>query len=157
MKRVLVFACLLLIGCEDNINNLQPPDELKKSTESVRKEYLGKEFKLKIGEEVILPKESLRIKFVSVPEDSRCPLAVNCFWSGNAKTVLEYQKDANPPVSASLNTNLKPDKLRYQNYLITLKKLEPYPVEPGPISQTEYTATILVKKITNGSKEIGDM
>jgi hypothetical protein len=156
MKKLVAFAFLLLIGCEDSMNTIQSPEELKKPPESVSKAWVGKEFKLKVGEEVILLKENLRIKFISVPEDSRCPLNVDCFWSGNAKIVLEYRKDSNPSVPDTLNTHIQPHKSKYLNYIIILKNLEPYPVEPEQIPQEEYTATILVKKIKDKMKPVTD-
>jgi hypothetical protein len=152
MKKLLALVCLLLIGCEDNINTLQTSEELNKSPQPISKVWVGKEFNLKVGEEVILQKENLRIKFNSVPEDSRCPVNFDCFWSGNAQVVLEYQKGSNPPIEASLNTHVKPHKSRYLKYLFILKNLEPYPVDAVQIPLEEYTATILVKKIAGSTK-----
>jgi hypothetical protein len=140
-----------LVGCEDNINTFQLNEELKKTNQSV---WVGREFKLKVGEEVFLRKENLKIKFVSVPEDSRCPINVDCFWSGNARVALTYQKNLNQSVNDTLNTNLQPHVSRYLRYRIILKDLEPYPTSTGPLppDEEEYIATILVKKIMNSSK-----
>jgi len=149
MKKLLVFICLLLVGCEDNINTFQLNEELKKTNQSV---WVGREFKLKVGEEVFLRKENLKIKFVSVPEDSRCPVNVDCFWSGNAKVALTYQKNLNRAVNDTLNTHLQPHASRYLRYRIILKDLEPYPIEAEPIPPGEYIATILVKKNVNSPK-----
>ena len=149
MKKLLVFICLLLVGCEDNINTFQLNEELKKTNQSV---WVGREFKLKVGEEVFLRKENLRIKFVSVPEDSRCPIDVICFWSGNAKVVFTYQKNLTPLVNDTLNTHLQPHASQYLRYQIFLKDLEPYPMEAVPIPPGEYIATILFKKTISSPK-----
>ena len=112
----------------------------------VNKCWVGKEFKLKVGEEVVLQKENLRIKFLSVPEDSRCPIDVICFWSGNARVALTYQKNLNRAVNDTLNTHLQPHASRYLRYRVILKNLEPYPEGTEPIPPEEYVATIIVKK-----------
>ena len=50
-----------------------------------QKDSLGQEFSLRIGRKVTLRDTELKIRFVSVIEDSRCPKGVNCVWQGNAR------------------------------------------------------------------------
>src|SRR6185312_15051394 len=45
---------------------------------------LGREFKLKAGRQVTVKGTKLRIRFVAVENDSRCPSDVTCVWAGNA-------------------------------------------------------------------------
>ena len=40
---------------------------------------------LRLGENKTVMKEKIKISFVEVIEDSRCPKGVNCVWAGNAK------------------------------------------------------------------------
>ena len=42
-------------------------------------------FTIKSGKQITAKKSKLKIKFVSVVEDSRCPIGVACVWAGNAK------------------------------------------------------------------------
>ena len=111
---------------------------------------LNEEFNLKVGEQVVIKGEDLKIKFVSVPEDTRCPLNLRCFWSGNAKVVLKIQKDTNTPDTDSLNTHIEPHESEFLNYQIILKNLEPYPLQDETIPQTEYAAKFIV--INNSNK-----
>ena len=49
---------------------------------------LKQEFDLKLGQSAVAGDERLKINFVSVVEDSRCPEGATCIWAGNAKIAL---------------------------------------------------------------------
>src|SRR5215510_15692192 len=53
---------------------------------------LGQEFKIKNGQEVVVRGEKLRINFVGVVDESRCPTGAVCVWEGNAVVVLDVSK-----------------------------------------------------------------
>jgi hypothetical protein len=84
----------------------------------------------------------------SVPNDSRCPTGVYCFWEGNATARFRYQSYNSNPVIFSLNTHKAfgsdtiIDKLKF-----TLIGLTPYPNAQHLIKPTDYTAKILIDKI----------
>ena len=52
----------------------------------VKEAQLDQPFTLFVRERAQLG--NLQIRFIGVPEDSRCPLDVECVWAGNAKIVL---------------------------------------------------------------------
>ena len=60
---------------------------------------------LKMGEEKSLQKEKLKIKFVDVPEDSRCPMNARCIWIGNARIKLKVNNQ-----TLILDTQDMPDR-----------------------------------------------
>jgi hypothetical protein len=131
---VAIVALLLLstifIGCENPVAAV------------VR---LNEEFQLRVGEEASVNGENLYMKFISVPEDSRCPLEFECFWSGNAEVVFSIRKDSNRAIKDSLNTHIDPRGLEYLDYKINLIKLEPYPQRDESIPQTSYIATFIIE------------
>ena len=43
---------------------------------------LDQEFTLSGGQEAAITGENLRLRFTDVVEDSRCPMRVECFWTG---------------------------------------------------------------------------
>jgi len=43
---------------------------------------------IKVNQEVSLDKDNLKIKFLRVVEDKRCPEGLNCYWSGYAKVEI---------------------------------------------------------------------
>lgn len=52
---------------------------------------LAQEFPLRPGETAQLHGANLRLTFVEVLEDSRCPIDVVCVWAGNAKIQLHVR------------------------------------------------------------------
>jgi hypothetical protein len=103
------------------------------------------EVTLRIGEEVVVD-GVLRVKFVGVPADSRCPSSVLCVWAGDAAVAL----DAGPvaaegPVALcpdTLHTNLGPSAEVCATYYITLLEVTPYPQVPGPIPPGHYAVRL---------------
>ncbi|HEY95238.1 MAG TPA: hypothetical protein G4O15_09925 [Dehalococcoidia bacterium] len=50
---------------------------------------IGEEFSLSIGETATFKGEQLRIQFLEIIEDSRCPRNVTCIWEGRVVAVIE--------------------------------------------------------------------
>jgi hypothetical protein len=114
---------------------------------------LDQEFKLKVGRQAFIEEENLKIFFISVPEDSRCPIGAVCFWSGNGEVSIELVKDYDETID-TLNTHIDPNSAQFLNYQVILKNLDPYPVEGELIDPKNYVATLVVKKIYNNEPEI---
>jgi len=108
---------------------------------------LNEEFKLKVGEHAELKNEFLRITFIAVIEDSRCPSNLRCFIPGNAAVALMIQKNKDIPVKDTLNTCSYPRSGWYLGYKIDLVKLEPYPQDYTPIPKLDYVATFVINNV----------
>jgi hypothetical protein len=112
---------------------------------------LGREFKLKAGRSVTFDKGGLRLRFVSVASDSRCPVNVNCVWAGNAEVLIEVGvKGGRGKKTLRLNTNASPERPgegKYGHYTVKLLGLSPQPREGRKISAGGYTATLLVNLV----------
>src|ERR1700704_4290387 len=65
---------------------------------------LNSEFKLKAGQQVTLKGTRLRIRFVTVENDSRCPSDVTCVWAGNAAVRLQLSNGRSSR-TVTLNTS----------------------------------------------------
>jgi len=115
-----------------------------------KKIMLDKNFVLRMGQEVLLADQKLKIKFVSVPEDSRCPTGVNCIWAGNARVVLQVSRTTGKPVKLELNTNSREATDGAEGgcglYRIKLVEVAPYPVEGQTIAPPSYAVTLVVSK-----------
>ena len=107
---------------------------------------IGREFQLKAGHEVTLKSEGLRIKFVEVKDDSRCPSDVTCVWAGTATARVEvsFRGKGRKSLTLSLMNNSAP--VAYRNYKISMKGLDPYPRSDRKIPPRDYEATLLVNK-----------
>ena len=107
---------------------------------------IGREFQLKAQHEVTLKSEGLRIKFVDVKDDSRCPSDVTCVWAGTANVRVEvtFRGKGRKSLTLSLMKNSAP--VEYRNYKISMTGLSPYPRSDRKIAPRDYEATLLVNK-----------
>jgi len=88
---------------------------------------MNEEFSLGVNQQVSVNTEGLMIEFVTVLEDSRCPVGVDCVWEGNAKIRIKISKSDMGATTIELNTNLEPTNILFQDYKIHLVRLEPQP------------------------------
>lgn len=110
---------------------------------------LEEPFKLKIGHSAFFQEEGLRITFVNVTRDSRCPAGVECFWAGEVGVLLKAEKGAGteefelflPRYAASIG---------FDKYEIELVSVSPYPVQGEKIESSEYEAGFVVSRLGAG-------
>jgi hypothetical protein len=111
---------------------------------------VGREFTIKVGRTVTLKGETLRLRFVKVAADSRCPTGVECVWAGNAEVLIEVSAGgARSRKTLSLNTNAgqgRAGEAAYRRYTVKLVGLSPYPSSTRKIRQGQYVATLLVTR-----------
>ena len=107
---------------------------------------LGREFKLKFGQEVGFREEGLRIEFKSVLEESRCPQGVECIQAGRARISLSLNKANGDSDSVELTTAANRQSATSMGYEIKLVKLEPYPQSKRKINVGSYVATLVVTR-----------
>ncbi len=110
--------------------------------------HFGQEFKLRVGNQVGFDGGSLKIKFLSVANDSRCPKDVTCVWVGNAEVLLEISESGDIAI-VKLNTHKGFQSARegkYLGYRVELIDLSPYPHKGKRIEPTDYVVTLVVSK-----------
>jgi len=112
----------------------------------VKEAVLNQEFELKLGQQVLIENERLKISFIGVTEDSRCPTDVDCVWAGNGKVVLRLSKVRKRAAMMKLNTGVDPKQNAYQGYDVKLVSLDPYPKKNAKIKMREYVATLMVSR-----------
>jgi hypothetical protein len=105
---------------------------------------LSQEFDIKVGEEVLVERAGLRVRFEAVTNDSRCPEGVTCVWGGNAKIALKLNKTARRPARVELNTGVDPKQKLYYGYNVRLVRLQPQ--NNKNIKQGDYVATVVVSR-----------
>ena len=109
---------------------------------------LGKEFSIKAGQQLKLDGADFQVKFVGVPQDSRCPTGVNCVWEGNAEVALNFTYD-DCATNLTLNTHNSPQTVqdgKAGGFRIKLIKLDPYPHSEKKIASSDYVATLVITK-----------
>lgn len=106
-----------------------------------------RQFDLMAYQEAVVEGTSLRIRFNTVSNESRCPSDVQCVWAGNAIVSLTLTSSGNQSGSATLNTTLDPKFADYAGYRITLVSLKPYPKSGSNIPTADYAATLEVRRL----------
>jgi hypothetical protein len=107
---------------------------------------LNREFKLKVGQAVVIKAAGLRVTFKGVPEDSRCPEGVNCIWAGNARVAVGLSGAGSGPATVELNTGVEPRRQPHLDYEVELLSLSPHPKQDKAVDAKSYVATLVVRK-----------
>ncbi len=107
----------------------------------------GDTVSLKIGQQRTVKPSKVRIKFLSVVEDSRCPTDVNCLWAGNAKIKVLVSTSRNSR-EFEINTNLGPQGNQLDGWAINLVELTPHPTSKGAPGARSYRAKFTVTRLT---------
>ena len=113
---------------------------------------MGSSFQLKIGQTAVISAEGVRVTFLDVTEDSRCPLDADCDWEGqvtilvNARTNGQYHDDKSltiHPSDEALSVGA------FDGYFIKLLAVDPYPRFGQKIVPSEYVATLVLSRDAN--------
>jgi hypothetical protein len=121
---VLPLILVILSGCAGQ------PSELKVG--------LSQKFALAIGQSAAITEEGLKIKFIEVIGDSRCPQGVQCIWAGEASSLIEitYSGSTYRKVLTQLGAS-GPALNDFGMYKITFD-LQPYPEAGQEIKDKDY-------------------
>lgn len=106
---------------------------------------LNEIFDINVGQETMVRDEALNVVFEGVPEDTRCPVDVECTWEGNAKVVVRLEKDGQSE-QIELNTHSRPQEGEFMGYTIRLVDLKPDQDTRRTIPPDAYVAKLVVTK-----------
>lgn len=109
---------------------------------------MGEEFTLHISETANIKGENLRIEFLEISEDSRCPRNVVCVWEGRVIAVIEVLKGETSRDVELVEPGLTdtPAKTQFEEYEFAFRIL-PYPEDAEePISPEDYRLMLTVNK-----------
>jgi hypothetical protein len=137
--------CCVLLACSGATEAVVASVATNGAARVVR---LGHEFKLTPGQQASLKGTKLRITFMNVKDDSRCPKDVTCVWAGNA-AVRVWVTNGRGGKTLTVNTGKSStlsDEAEFKGYKIKLVELSPYPDSKHKIAPSDYTATLLVSK-----------
>ena len=107
----------------------------------------GEEFSLKSGQIAVISGENLKIEFVEVTEDSRCPKGVTCIWAGRvvAKVKISMDGDTDELLLTQHGLSEEYATVDYREYRLAYH-VEPYPQAGQVISKNQYRLLIVVSK-----------
>jgi hypothetical protein len=126
---VLAIGCFLLSACDGGPTGPSA--------------HLDEAFVLEPGQTATLQGRSVRLRFVGVTGDSRCPIDVVCNTGGDATVQISVRSGTGPDVLYELHTgDLQP--VRHGTLTITLERLAPDPFSSQTIPPEAYRATLRV-------------
>jgi hypothetical protein len=99
-----------------------------------------------IHREKSVPRTGMRIRFLELVDDSRCPEDIDCIWAGNAKIKIEVRSGRNRRETFELNSMTEPKVVTYAGYEISLADLTPHPRSNIRINRNGYVATFSVRR-----------
>ncbi len=103
-------------------------------------------FTLRTGNQKTAKKSKLKVKFVSVIDDSRCPVGVNCIWAGNAKIKVHIigQRSSS---DFEFNTTMGPKGDGFEGWSIVVDSLTPAPKSGTTIDAMKYNAKFTITRL----------
>lgn len=134
MRAMVALICLLCVtGC----------DEKSPSGPTVP---LNERFTLSPGEVARLDDADLRVEFVRVSGDSRCPADAICIQGGDAIVQIRATGGNSPELLGLHTGDSSQASALYDGARITLVELQPYPFSSRTIAPDEYRATLTVSQ-----------
>ena len=109
------------------------------------KAQAAESIRVQINHQVRAYRSGIKVRFVELVEDSRCPVDVNCIPAGNAKIRVEVSKLGRSK-SLELDTNSMKGAAIFEGYRFQLRKLTPEPRSNIRINRNGYVATINVSR-----------
>lgn len=88
----------------------------------------------------------VRITFLEVVNDSRCPENTTCVWAGNATVRIAVSKGKSVAKTIELNTNTGANAATVYGYKIRLQHLTPRPDPARMHAHNIHTATLILTK-----------
>jgi hypothetical protein len=131
--RAVAIMCLFgVTGCDDR-------------SPSVPSAPIDVPFMTAPGETTAIKDTSIRIRFVGVSSDSRCPADALCIQAGDALVRIEVLSAGRGAKGYDLHTSdMRP--VVDDGLTIRLVQLEPYPLAGRTIARNEYRATLRVSR-----------
>jgi hypothetical protein len=135
MRAAIVVICLLAAtGCDEN-------------SPTAPTVSLGERVTLAPREVVAVRDTDLRVQFVRVSGDSRCPADALCILGGDALVHVRVREGAGREAEYELHTGDSTHAaVVYQNVRIALSELQPYPFSARTIAPDDYRATLTVTR-----------
>jgi hypothetical protein len=116
-----LLVTLALAGCASHASG-EASTDARSSERSMRTITAGTPFTMRQGETVRLPDDAT-LKYVSVPQDSRCPPNARCIRAGDADITFEFAIPGGPTAPVKPNLPEAPSK-NMGAWRLTVESLE---------------------------------
>ncbi len=102
---------------------------------------------LRHGQERAVDGTVLRLSFLRVVEDSRCPIDAVCIWAGDGVAEIGVSAGEGPTSRLRLHTNLEPKFADWNGVRVTLLELSPAPRAAEPTKPADYSVRLQVEPV----------
>ncbi len=102
---------------------------------------------LKASQQKTAGRTGVKVRFISVAEDSRCPAGTNCIWSGNARVRFEMIIKGGKRKTFEANTTAGPKGDQLDGWAVQLVSLTPAPRMNATLDPQRYIAKITVTRL----------
>ena len=104
------------------------------------------QFQLKINQIASLEHDTIKVKFLNVTSDSRCPTDVTCVWEGEAKIVVNIMKDGQDLGDFNLTSRTGQNDQVFDGHHIQITTIDPSPMSDKKIALSDYVVTFTILK-----------
>ena len=142
MKKLLALSlsAMALTACQNSEQVLSTePEQAAVTTD------MGRTFELRPGQTARVGNGGLLVGFRGVSQDSRCPVDVNCVWSGDAALQVPVTVGRMAWTNLELHTDIQPRSARFREFTITVVGLQPAPRSTEQIRSDRYVVTLRVE------------
>jgi hypothetical protein len=101
--------------------------------------------KVQLGQSRAAQSGRITVRFISVVEDSRCPMNARCIWAGNARVRLAVSRGRSSRTIV-LNSNKGEQSAEAFGFKIEFADLQPQKGAPRPMSRRPQTVTLNVER-----------
>lgn len=109
----------------------------------------GTQFQLKANQTYFLESDGIKIQFLNVTADSRCPSDVTCIWEGEAKVlvnVIENNQDLGNFTLTSRGGQPDLAVQAFDGHTIQVVNVEPYPISTKKLTLSDYSVTFAISR-----------
>lgn len=108
----------------------------------------NRQLSVPLGKQRVESTRKLKVKFLAVVEDSRCPEGANCIWAGAVTVKLQVMLPGKEPKTVELSTLQGREMFEYEGVSIKLVRVSPYPKLNVKIRKCEYRALLEISRST---------
>ena len=101
---------------------------------------------VRLGQSRTADDGKISVKFLSIVEDSRCPMNARCVWAGNAKIKLTISKGKSAK-TVELNTGTGVKTVTVSGYKFQIAELLPWPGVPHTMVAKPEMVKLSVEKV----------
>ncbi len=107
---------------------------------------LGQQFSLAINQTATVSGENLKIRFLDITGESRCPTGATCIWAGEVSAEIEVGDGSSANLTLVEPGHGGQSNQTYNSYLFSFH-VEPYPEVGKPIVKEDYRLILTVDKL----------